>query len=66
MEDLVLGALGLVSSAMHWGLDNALPLAVGAILGGPLSHAALGVVGDVLGRTKEVVDSIGSAISGKK
>jgi len=66
MEDLVLGALGLVSSAIHWGLSNAIPLAVGAVLGGPLGHAALGMVGDVLSRTKEVVDSIGSAISGKK
>lgn len=66
MEELVMGALGLVSGALHWSLGNAFPLAVGAVLGGPLSHAALGVVGDVLGRTREVVDSISSAISGKK
>ena len=65
MEEIVLGVLGLAGNAMHWGLDNALPLAVGAVLGGPLSHSALGLVGDVLGRAKEVVDSIGSAISGK-
>lgn len=66
MEELVLGSLGLVSGAMHWALSNAVPLAVGAVLGGPLGHAALGLVGDVLGRSKEVVDAIGSAISGKK
>lgn len=65
MEEVVLGVLGLVTGSLGWGLDNALPLAVGAVLGGPLSRAALGLVGDVLGRTKDAVDSVGSVISGK-
>jgi hypothetical protein len=65
MEDIVLGVLGLASGAMHWGISNALPLAVGAVMGGPLSKTALGLVGDVLGRAKDAVDSVGSAIAGK-
>lgn len=65
MEDVVLGVIGLATGAMSWGLSNALPLAVGAVLGGPLSKTALGLVGDVLGRAKDAVDSVGTAIAGK-
>lgn len=65
MEEIVLGVVGLASGAMHWGLANALPIAVGAVLGGPLSGAALGLVGDVLARAKDAVESVGSAISRK-
>ena len=65
MEDIVMSVFGLVSSTMHWGLDNALALAVGAVVGGPVIKTATGLVGDVLGRAKEVVDSVGAAASGK-
>lgn len=65
MDEVLLGVLALVSGSLKWGLANALPLAVGAILGGPLSKAALGLVTDVLGRAKEAVASVDSAISGK-
>jgi len=65
MEQVVMGILGLVTDSLTWGLDNAFALVVGAVLGGPLSRAVLGVVGDVLGRTKDALDSVSHVISGK-
>ena len=66
MEDVVLGVVGLVSGSLHWGIANAMPITVGALLGSSLGHSALGLVGDILGRAKEVVESVGSSVFGKK
>ena len=66
MEETVMGLMGLVTGTMHWGISNALPIAVGALLGPTLAKAALGVVSDMLGRGKGLVDDVTSTVSGKK
>ncbi len=66
MESVVTDLLGLVSGTLHWGLDNALALAVGALLGSNLAKAGLGLVGDMLGRAKGLCDDVASSLSGKK
>lgn len=65
MEEVVMGLMGLVNGALHWGIDNALALAVGALLGSELAGAALGVIGDMLGRAKDLVGAVTSKL-GKK
>ena len=65
MEEVVMGLIGLVNGALHWGIDNALALAVGALLGSELAGAALGVVSDMLGRAKGLVEGVTSKISKK-
>ncbi len=66
MEETVMGVLGLVTGTMAWGIDNAFALAVGAVLGSTLFRAALGLVSDVLGRGKGLVDDVTTAVAGKK
>lgn len=66
MEETVMGLMGLMSHTMHWGIDNALPLAVGALLGSNLAKAALGLVSDMLGRAKGLTDDVTSMLAGKK
>lgn len=65
MEDTVMGLLGLINSTLGWGVDNALPLAVGAVLGSSIFRAGLGLVSDLLGRGKGLVDDVTSMITGK-
>jgi len=65
MENVVMGLMGLVSGALYWGIDNALPLAVGALLGSELAGAALGAVSDLLGRAKGLLDGVASRLSKK-
>ncbi len=66
MEETVMGLVSLVTGTMHWGISNALPIAVGALLGSTLVKAGLGVVADMLGRAKGLVDDVTSTVSGKK
>jgi hypothetical protein len=66
MEETVMGLMNLVTGAAHWGISNALPLAVGALLGSNLAKAALGLVSDMLGRAKGLTDDVTSMLSGKK
>ena len=66
MEETVMGLMGLVTGTMGWGIDNALALGVGALLGSNLAKAGLGVVSDMLGRGKGLVDDVTSTVSGKK
>lgn len=63
--ELVSGLLSLANEAGAWALANALPLAVGAMLGGPLFKAGLGLVGDMLGRAHGLVEDVVSAVSKK-
>lgn len=65
MEQAVSGLLGLVSTTLSWGIANALPLAVGALLGSELFGAGLGLVGDMLGRAKDLCNGVTSKL-GKK
>ena len=65
MEEVVMGLMGLVSGALYWGIDNALALAVGALLGSELANAGLGLVGDILGRAKGLVDGVTSKLAKK-
>ncbi len=66
MESLVTDLLGLVTGTLRWGLDNALPIAAGALFGSGLVKAGLGLVGDLLGRAKGLCDDVTSTLSGKK
>ena len=66
MEETVMGLMGLVSGTLAWGIGNAFPIAVGAVFGSTLAKAALGVVSDMLGRGKGLVDDVTSAVTGKK
>ena len=66
MEEVVMGVMGLVSGALNWGIDNALALAVGALLGSELAGAALGLVSDMLGRAQSLVQGVCSRVGGKK
>ena len=66
MEETVMGIMGLVSGTLHWGISNALAIAVGALLGPTMVRAAVGLVSDVLGRGKGLVDDVTSTVSGKK
>ena len=66
MEETVMGLMGLVSGTMSWGIENALPLAVGALLGSNLAKAGLGLVSDMLGRAKGLTEDVTSVITGKK
>ena len=66
MEEVVMGVMGLVSGALNWGIDNALALAVGALLGSELAGAALGLVSDMLGRAQSLVSGVSSRVGGKK
>ncbi len=66
MEDTVMGLMGLVTGTLNWGISNAMPIAVGALLGSTLVRAGLGLVSDILGRGKGLVDDVTSTVSGKK
>ncbi len=66
MEETVMGLMNLVSGTMSWGINNAMPLAVGALLGSNLAKAALGLVSDMLGRAKSLTDDVTSMLAGKK
>jgi len=66
MEETVMSLMNLVTGTIHWGIDNALPLAVGALLGSNLAKAALGLVGDMLGRAKGLAEDVTSLLAGKK
>jgi hypothetical protein len=66
MEETVMSLMGLVTGTMHWGIENALPLAVGALLGSSMAKAALGLVGDMLGRAKGLLEDVASMLAGKK
>lgn len=66
MEEIVMGVLGLATGALHWGIDNALALMVGALLGSELAGAALGLVSDMLGRAQSLVQGVSSRVGGKK
>jgi len=66
MEETVMGLMDLVSGTLHWGISNALAIAVGALLGSNIIKAGLGLVSDVLGRGKGLVDDVTSTVSGKK
>ena len=67
MEETVMGLMNLVTGTMGWGISNALPIAIGALLGPTLAKAGLGVVSDMLGRGKGLVDDVTSTVSsGKK
>lgn len=66
MEETVMGLMTLVGGAMDWGISNALPIFVGALLGPTLAKAGLGVVSDLLGRGKGLVDDVTSTVSGGK
>ncbi len=66
MESVITDLMGLVSGTLHWGLDNALAIGVGALLGSNLVKAGLGLVGDMLGRAKDLCGDVASSISGKK
>lgn len=66
MEETVMALMSLVTGTLHWGIDNALPLAVGALLGSNLAKAALGLVGDMLGRAKGLTEDVTSMLSAKK
>ncbi len=65
MEETIVGLMGLVSGTMGWGISNALPIAVGAVLGSTLMKAGLGIVSDVLGRGKGLVDDVTSTVAKK-
>lgn len=65
MENVVMGLMGLVSGALDWGISNALPLVVGALLGSELTGAGLGLVGDILGRAKGLVEGVTSKVNRK-
>ncbi len=66
MEETVMGLMNLVSGTMSWSIANAMPLAVGALLGSTLFRAGLGLVSDMLGRAKGLVEDVTSAVAGKK
>ena len=66
MEETVMRLMDLVAGTMGWSISNAMPLAVGALLGSTLFRAGLGLVGDMLGRAKGLVEDVTSAIAGKK
>ena len=63
---LVADVIGLVTGTAAWAVSNALPIAVGAVLGSELAGAALGVVSDILGRAKDLVAGAASKMSAKK
>jgi hypothetical protein len=65
MEQTVMGLIDLVSQTFNWGIGNALPIAVGALLGSHLFRAGLGLVSDVLGRGRTLVDNTTAMIAGK-
>ncbi len=65
MESVVMGLMNLVGGAFHWGIDNALALAVGALLGSELAGAALGAVSDLLGRARGLLDGVASRMTKK-
>lgn len=65
MEQVVGDLLGLVNSAFQYGIDNAVALAVGALLGSQLFGAGLGLVGDILGRAKDLVGGVNTKLGGK-
>ncbi len=65
MEGTVMDLMGLVGTTVGWGINNALALAVGAVLGPVISKAGLGLVGDVLGRGKDLVDGTAAFVSKK-
>jgi len=50
MEETVMGLLGLVTGTLSYGIANAIPIAIGALLGPTIVKAGLGVVSDMLGR----------------
>lgn len=62
MEALT-GLLGLVNSAAGYGLDNAVAIAVGALLGPALIKPACGVVCDLLGRAGELVSGVAKVLA---
>jgi hypothetical protein len=66
MEEVVHGLMNLTTGALTWGIDHALALAVGALLGSHLCTAALGLVGDMLGRAKGLVDGVTKTVAGKQ
>lgn len=66
MEEAVVRLMELVGGTFHWGIDNALPLVVGALLGSHLIRAGVGLVSDVLGRAKGLLDDATSLLAGKK
>ena len=66
MEEVVTGLMGLVNGALQYGIDNALALSIGALLGSQLASAGLGLVSDMLGRAKGLVEGVTSVLSGKK
>ncbi len=65
MEEIVTGVMGLVTGALGYGIDNALALAIGALLGSQLASAGLGLVSDMLGRAKGLVEGVTSMLSKK-
>ncbi len=66
MEESVVRLMELVSGTFNWGLDNALALVVGALLGSHLVRAGAGLVSDILGRAKGLIDDAASLVTGKK
>ena len=56
--ELVSAILGLVSSAAHYGIDNAVAIGVGVLIGGPILGAGLGVVTDLLGRAQGLAQDV--------
>ncbi len=66
MEEIVMGIMGLVTGALNWGIANALPLAVGALLGSELAGAALGLVSDMLSRAQGLIQGVSARVGGKK
>ena len=65
MEETVMGLMNLVSGAANWGIGNAVPLIVGALLGQTIVKTGAGVVSDLLGRAKGLIDDTASAITKK-
>jgi len=61
--DLVMSVLGLGMSMGHWAVANALPIVVGAMIGGPLAGAALGLAADMLGRAHKLVADVAGTIT---
>jgi len=63
--DLVNSVLGGAHDGLAWGVSNAVPIAVGALLGSTLWGAGLGLVSDVLGRAQAVVKGVSDSLAGK-